>query len=117
MDKIALLEDKRVILGVCGSIAVYKAVDLASKLTQAGALVDVVMTAAARRFVTPLTFQAVSGRPVYSDLWRTDDGGGLADAYCPCGIGRGCGSSADRAGDRQHDRQAGGGAWPMTCSR
>ena len=86
MDKIALLEDKRVILGVCGSIAVYKAVDLASKLTQAGALVDVVMTAAARRFVTPLTFQAVSGRPVYSDLWRTDDGGGLPTHIAHVGL-------------------------------
>ena len=86
MDKIALLEDKRVILGVCGSIAAYKAVDLASKLTQAGALVDVVMTAAARRFVTPLTFQAVSGRPVYRDLWRTDDGGGLPTHIAHVGL-------------------------------
>ena len=86
MDKIALLEDKRVILGVCGSIAAYKAVDLASKLTQAGAHVDVLMTAATGRFVTPLTFQAVSGRPVYSDLWRTDDGGGLPTHIAHVGL-------------------------------
>ena len=72
MDKIALLQDKRIILAVCGSIAVYKAVDLASKLTQAGAQVDVIMTAAARRFITPLTFQSVTGRPVHTDLWQAD---------------------------------------------
>ena len=50
MAEIALLRDKRVILGVCGSIAAYKAVDLASKLTQAGARVDVVMTEAGPAF-------------------------------------------------------------------
>ena len=72
MDKIALLQDKRIILAVCGSIAVYKSVDLASRLTQAGAQVDVIMTAAARRFITPLTFQSVTGRPVHTDLWQTD---------------------------------------------
>jgi phosphopantothenoylcysteine decarboxylase / phosphopantothenate---cysteine ligase len=65
----ALLVGKRITLGVTGSIAVYKAVDLASKLTQAGALVDVVMTAAARQFVTPITFRSVTGRPVHTDLW------------------------------------------------
>ena len=69
MEKIALLRDKRILLGVCGSIAVYKAVDLASRLTQAGALVDVVMTESAQRFVTPLTFQSVTGRAVSTDLW------------------------------------------------
>lgn len=72
MDKIPLLQDKRIILAVCGSIAVYKAVDLASKLTQAGAQVDVIMTAAARRFIAPLTFQSVTGRPVHTDLWQTN---------------------------------------------
>ncbi len=77
MTTIALLENKRIILGVCGSIAAYKAVDLASKLTQAGTLVDVVMTEAAQRFVSPLSFQAVSGRPVYTDMWRADADGGL----------------------------------------
>lgn len=71
MQKITLLKDKRIILAVTGSIAVYKAVDLASKLTQAGALVDVIMTQSAQKFVTPLTFQAVTGRPVYTDMWKT----------------------------------------------
>ncbi|RMG80894.1 MAG: bifunctional phosphopantothenoylcysteine decarboxylase/phosphopantothenate--cysteine ligase CoaBC [Chloroflexi bacterium] len=66
-----LLQGKHILLGVTGSIAVYKAVDLASKLTQAGALVDVIMTEGAQNFVTPLTFQGVTGRPVYTDMWRT----------------------------------------------
>ena len=72
MDKTALLQNKRILLGVCGSVAAYKSADLASKLTQAGARVDVVMTAAAQRFVTPLTFQSVTGRPVHTDLWQTE---------------------------------------------
>jgi phosphopantothenoylcysteine decarboxylase / phosphopantothenate---cysteine ligase len=63
------LTDRRIVLGVTGSIAVYKAVDLTSKLTQVGAAVDVVMTPEAARFVAPLTFQSVSGRRVYWDMW------------------------------------------------
>lgn len=67
----SLLEGKRILLGVTGSIACYKAADLASKLTQAGAEVDVILTAGAQEFVTPLTFQSVTGRLAYSDreLW------------------------------------------------
>lgn len=76
MATIAILQGKVIILGVCGSIASYKAVDLASKLTQAGAAVDVIMTEAAQRFVSPLAFQAVSGRPVYTDLWQSGPPGG-----------------------------------------
>lgn len=68
-EPITLLAGKRIILGVTGSIAAYKAADLASKLTQSGAQVDVIMTDAAQRFVSPLTFQAVTGRPVYTDVW------------------------------------------------
>lgn len=74
-EPITLLGGRRIVLGVTGSIAAYKAVDLASKLTQAGAQVDVIMTEAARQFVTPLTFQAVTGRPVYVSMWETDDAG------------------------------------------
>ncbi|NDJ86152.1 MAG: bifunctional 4'-phosphopantothenoylcysteine decarboxylase/phosphopantothenoylcysteine synthetase, partial [Chloroflexi bacterium] len=66
-----LLNGKRLILGVTGSIAAYKAVDLASKLTQAGAAVDVIMTEAAQQFVTPLAFQSVTGRAVYTSMWET----------------------------------------------
>ena len=69
MEPITLLRDKRIVLGVTGSIAAYKAADLASKLTQAGALVDVVLTEAGARFVTALTFQSLTGRPVRTDLW------------------------------------------------
>src|SRR5574341_572187 len=63
------LTDRSIVLGVTGSIAIYKAVDLASKLTQAGANVDVVMTPEATRFVSPITFRSVTGRRVYSDMW------------------------------------------------
>lgn len=69
-----ILENRRILLGVTGSVAAYKAVDLASKLTQAGAQVDVVMTEAAQRFVGPITFEAVTGRPVYTDLWQAPEG-------------------------------------------
>lgn len=64
-----MLAGKRIVLGVCGSIASYKAADVASKLTQAGALVDVILTASAQRFVTPLTFRALTQRPVYTDMF------------------------------------------------
>jgi phosphopantothenoylcysteine decarboxylase/phosphopantothenate--cysteine ligase len=66
---VTIFQDKNILLGVTGSIAAYKAADLASKLTQAGAVVDVVLTDAAGRFVTPLTFQSVTGRPAHTDLW------------------------------------------------
>ena len=61
--------DKRILLGVSGSIAAYKAADLASKLTQGGAEVDVLMTHSATRFVTPLTFRSITHRPVLTDLF------------------------------------------------
>jgi phosphopantothenoylcysteine decarboxylase/phosphopantothenate--cysteine ligase len=68
------LDQKNILLGVTGSIAVYKAADLASKLTQAGALVDVILTPAATEFITPLTFQSVTGRPAFTDkaLWGAE---------------------------------------------
>lgn len=65
-----MLQGKRIVLGVCGGIAAYKAADLTSKLQQAGALVDVVLTERAAEFVRPLTFSALSHRPVYADLWE-----------------------------------------------
>lgn len=67
----SLLAGKRILLGVSGSIAAYKAVTLASLLTKAEAKVDVVMTRAANEFVSPLTFRSVTGRPAYTDtdLW------------------------------------------------
>ena len=65
------IKNKRITLGVTGSIACYKAADLASKLTQAGAVVDVILTNSATQFVTPLTFQSVTGRKAFvdADLW------------------------------------------------
>lgn len=69
----AALAGKVIVLTVTGSIAAYKAADLASKLTQHGAAVHVVLTAGAQRFVTPLTFQSVTHQPVASDLWAEND--------------------------------------------
>ena len=60
---------QRILLGVTGGIAAYKSPDLVRRLTERGAEVQVVMTAAAQKFVSPLTFQAVSGRPTRTDLW------------------------------------------------
>jgi len=70
----SVLSGKRILLGVTGSIAAYKAADLASKLTQAGAQVDVILTGAAEKFITPLTFQSVTGRRAFvdSDLWGNE---------------------------------------------
>ena len=66
------LTDARVILGVTGSIACYKAADLASKLTQEGALVDVIVSHGASNFVTPLTFRSLTHRAVVTDLFDAD---------------------------------------------
>lgn len=67
----SILSEKHILLGVTGSIAAYKAADLASKLTQAGANVDVILTGAGEKFVSPLTFQSVTGRRAFTDkdLW------------------------------------------------
>ena len=62
-------EGRRVVLGVTGGIAAYKSVQLARDLTRLGAMVDVVMTAGAQRFVQPLSFQGVTGREVFTDLF------------------------------------------------
>ncbi|PKB68517.1 MAG: bifunctional 4'-phosphopantothenoylcysteine decarboxylase/phosphopantothenoylcysteine synthetase [SAR202 cluster bacterium Io17-Chloro-G3] len=65
-------EGKSVVLCVTGSIACYKAVDLASKLTQSGALVDVILSRGAVNFVTPLTFRSITHRPVVTDVFDTE---------------------------------------------
>ena len=64
-----MLKGKRILLGITGGIAAYKAAMLARLLVRAGADVRVAMTEAATRFVTPVTFQALSNQPVWSDLW------------------------------------------------
>jgi phosphopantothenoylcysteine decarboxylase / phosphopantothenate---cysteine ligase len=67
----SVFQGKYILLGVTGSIAAYKAAELASKLTQLGALVDVILTNAGEQFVSPLTFQSVTGGRAYTDkdLW------------------------------------------------
>src|SRR5258706_7711341 len=64
-----MLKGKRILLGITGGIAAYKAAALVRLLVRAGADVRVAMTEAATRFVTPVTFQALSNQPVWSDLW------------------------------------------------
>lgn len=78
------LTDRRVVLGVSGGIACYKTCTLARRLTDLGAAVDVVMTAAATEFVRPLTFEALTRRPVVTSLWE----GGRALAHVDLAKGR-----------------------------
>lgn len=69
MSDLLRLDNRRILLGVSGGIAAYKACELTRRLREAGADVRVALTANAARFVTPLTFQALSGQPVRADLW------------------------------------------------
>ncbi len=71
------LANKKILLGVTGGIAAYKAAELCRLLVKAGADVRVVMTAAAQQFVAPLTFQALSGKPVLTSLWDAAGGDGM----------------------------------------
>ncbi|AVZ78592.1 bifunctional phosphopantothenoylcysteine decarboxylase/phosphopantothenate--cysteine ligase CoaBC [Zoogloeaceae bacteirum Par-f-2] len=72
------LKGRNLVLGVSGGIAAYKAAELTRLLVKAGARVDVIMTEAATRFVTPVTFQALSGRTVWADLWDARIGNNMA---------------------------------------
>jgi len=65
-----MLTGKTIVLGITGGIAAYKAADIASKLTQAGAKVEVVMTESATRFIAPLTLRSLTGRPVLTSMWE-----------------------------------------------
>ncbi|MDZ4245882.1 MAG: bifunctional phosphopantothenoylcysteine decarboxylase/phosphopantothenate--cysteine ligase CoaBC [Dehalococcoidia bacterium] len=65
-----VLRGKNIVLGITGSIAAYKAADLASKLTQAGAAVNVIMTEEAREFITPLCLESLTRRPVVTDMFK-----------------------------------------------
>ena len=69
IDDVTTLAGRKIVLGVSGGIAAYKSPDLVRRLRERGAEVQVVMTSGAQEFVTPLTFQAVSGRPVRDSLW------------------------------------------------
>jgi len=66
-----MVEGKQIVLGVTGGIAAYKVVELVRQLRKRGAKVDVVMTKNAQQFVTPLTFQTISGHPVFTDLFSS----------------------------------------------
>jgi phosphopantothenoylcysteine decarboxylase/phosphopantothenate--cysteine ligase len=65
-----ILKDKTILLGITGGISAYKVPDIASKLCQLGANVDVVMTESATKFITPLTLQSITGRQVFTDMWQ-----------------------------------------------
>ena len=67
--RIPVLDGKRIVLGVSGGIAAYKSADLTSRLVKSGAVVDVIMTAAATEFVRPITFQALTHRPVAVEMF------------------------------------------------
>ena len=69
MSIVKILQHKRIVLGVTGGIAAYKSASVCSQLVQGGALVDVVMTEAAQKFIPPLPFQALTHRPIYSDIF------------------------------------------------
>lgn len=69
-ESLEQLKGAHVLLGVSGGIAAYKAADLASKLTGAGATVRTIMTESACKLITPATFEAVTGQAVYTSLWQ-----------------------------------------------
>ncbi|MFE7915308.1 flavoprotein, partial [Bacillus mobilis] len=73
-----MLKGKKILLCVTGGIAVFKAAALTSKLTQAGAIVKVMMSESAMKFVTPLTFQALSRHDVYTDTFDEKDSAVIA---------------------------------------
>ena len=74
---LSMLENQNILLGVTGGIAAYKTVTVASQLTQRNACVKTVMTDSATRLVTPLSFQAVTGQPVFTGLWQTQSGSSM----------------------------------------
>lgn len=81
----SVLAGKKIVLGVTGSIAAYKAAALASAMHQAGARVDVVMTESATKLVAPLTFQSLTQRPVHTDMFRLLDHSEIA--HVSLGVG------------------------------
>lgn len=74
MSRADALNGREILVCVCGGIAAYKTAALVSGLVQAGAGVTVAMTPAARRFIGKVTFEALSGRPVYTTMWRSSSG-------------------------------------------
>ena len=78
MSTVPSLQDRRIVLGLTGGIACYKAAELARELVKAGATVQVVMTEAAEAFITPVTMQALSGRRVFSSQWDPREANNMA---------------------------------------
>jgi phosphopantothenoylcysteine decarboxylase/phosphopantothenate--cysteine ligase len=72
------LTGKRIVLGLTGGIACFKAAELCRSLVKAGAKVQVVMTEAAAQFITPVTMQALSGQAVYTSQWDAREGNNMA---------------------------------------
>lgn len=68
------LEGKKIIIGITGGIASYKIADVVSALVQVGAHINVLMTESAARFITPLTFESLTGKPVFTSQWSHIDG-------------------------------------------
>src|SRR5690554_7825552 len=116
------LTNKQILLGVTGGIAAYKSADLIRRLQDRGAQVRVVMTQAAREFITPLTLQALSGNPVHLDL--LDPAAEAAMGHIELGrwadlvlrseerrVGKECRSG----GVRDHHRKKEEGEWDLWC--
>ncbi|NMC97629.1 MAG: bifunctional 4'-phosphopantothenoylcysteine decarboxylase/phosphopantothenoylcysteine synthetase, partial [Deltaproteobacteria bacterium] len=68
-----MLENKKIVLGITGGIAAYKAAELTRRLVKAGAHVKIIMTKSALEFITPLTMQTLSQNRVYTDMFASDD--------------------------------------------
>jgi phosphopantothenoylcysteine decarboxylase/phosphopantothenate--cysteine ligase len=82
------LAGKHIVLGLSGGIACYKAAELCRALIKAGAAVQVVMTEAAEQFITPVTMQALSGRPVYTSQWDSRPSGGMSNNMAHINLSR-----------------------------
>ncbi len=82
------LQGKHIVLGLSGGIACYKASELCRALIKAGATVQVVMTSSAEQFITPVTMQALSGRPVFSSQWDSREAGDLANGMAHINLSR-----------------------------
>ena len=102
---------RRILLGVSGGIAAYKACELTRLLVKAGCSVQVVMSEAATRFVAPLTFQALSGRAVALDLWQPQAADGM-DHIARFIAGASSVGSASRASSRLPSRSS---PWPCAA--
>ncbi len=83
------LDRRHIVLGLSGGIACYKAAELARALVKAGATVQVVMTASAEQFITPLTLQALTGRPVFGSTWDAREVNGHANNMAHINLTRG----------------------------